>query len=209
MAAVSLLIVHPNVVFRLGIESMLKGTGIRVVGQASTGGESLAEATRLRPAVILLSDQIPDGDVFDHAKRLREAVPSAKILMVGLAPNPIYLARAAAIGITDFIFSITAVKDLVDAIVAAAAGTSPASSSPYGVVQASLQDRSPDSNVDLTPREQQVLRHIAYGLSNEEIAQSMNISIDTVKEYVKNVLRKLRVRDRTQAAVWAVRKGAV
>lgn len=54
-----------------------------------------------------------------------------------------------------------------------------------------------------------MLRHIAYGLSNEEIAQSMSISIETVKEHVQNILRKLRMKDRTQAAVWAVRKGAV
>jgi DNA-binding NarL/FixJ family response regulator len=77
------------------------------------------------------------------------------------------------------------------------------------MILSSLRDRSPDSNVDLTPREQQALRHIAYGLSNEEIAQSMSISIETVKEYVQNILRKLRVKDRTQAAVWAVRKGVV
>ena len=149
------------------------------------------------------------GDVFDHAKRLRTAVPAAKILMVGLSPDPTYMARAAAIGIVDFIFSITSVKELVDAIVAAATGTPPAGSSPYGMILSSLKDRSPDSNVDLTPREQQALRHIAYGLSNEEIAQSMSISIETVKEHVQNILRKLRVKDRTQAAVWAVRKGAV
>lgn len=209
MAAISLLVVHPEVVFRLGIETLLKGTGIQVVGQASTGSEAVAEATRLRPGVILLSDHLPDGDVFDHAKKIRDAVPTAKILMIGLSPNPIYMARAAAIGITDFIFSITAVEDLVEVISSTGAGTSPASTSAYGAIQASLKDRSPDSNLDLTPREQQVLRHIAYGLSNEEIAQSMSISIETVKEHVQNILRKLRMKDRTQAAVWAVRKGAV
>jgi len=66
---------------------------------------------------------------------------------------------------------------------------------------ASLKDRSPQANVDLTPREQQVLRHVAYGLSNEEIAQSMQISIETVKEFVSGILRKLRVKDRTHAAL--------
>lgn len=209
MAAIPLLIVHPNVVFRLGIEAMLKNSGVRVVGHASDGKEALKEAGQKRPSVILLADQLPDGDAFDHAKSLRTALPNAKIVMVGLSPDPTYMARAAAIGCSDFIFSITSVKDLVDAIVASAADTPPAGASPYGMILASLKDRSPDSNVDLTPREQQALRHVAYGLSNEEIAQSMGISIETVKEHVQNILRKLRVKDRTQAAVWAVRKGVV
>jgi DNA-binding NarL/FixJ family response regulator len=66
-----------------------------------------------------------------------------------------------------------------------------------------------DSDIPLTQRELQVLRHLALGLSNKEIAQSLNISVETVKEHVQNVLRKIAVTDRTQAAVWAVRKGLV
>ena len=61
----------------------------------------------------------------------------------------------------------------------------------------------------LTPRESQVISHVAYGLSNEEIAQSLEISVETVKEHVQNLLRKLAVNDRTQAAVWAVQSGVV
>lgn len=209
MAVITLLIVHPSVVFRLGIEAMLKGSGIRVIGQASGGSDALKAAVRYQPNVVLISDQLEDGDVFDHAKSIREAVPSVKVLMLGATPDATYMARAAAIGIADFIFDIASVKDLTNAISAAAAGEAPTGSSPYGAIVSSLKDRSPDSNVDLTPREQQVLRHIAYGLSNEEISQSMRISIETVKEFVSGILRKLRVKDRTQAAVWAVRKGFV
>jgi DNA-binding NarL/FixJ family response regulator len=67
----------------------------------------------------------------------------------------------------------------------------------------------PDPDIPLTARETQVLRHMALGLSNKEIAQSLTISVETVKEHVQNVLRKLAVSDRTQAAVWAVRRGIV
>lgn len=209
MASISLLVVHPSPVFRLGIEAMLKQGNIRVVGHASGGSEALKQATQHRPNVVLMSDQLQDGDVFDHAKSIRDAVPSAKVLMLGSSPDPTSMARAAAIGVADFIFDIKSTKDLKEAIIAAATGQSPAGSSPYGEIISSLKDRSPDSNIDLTPREQQVLRHIAYGLSNEEIAQSMRISIETVKEFVSGILRKLRVKDRTQAAVWAVRRGFV
>ena len=66
---------------------------------------------------------------------------------------------------------------------------------------------TPDPDVPLTQREMQVLRHVALGLSNKEIAQSLTISVETVKEHVQNILRELAVNDRTQAAVWAVRRG--
>ena len=209
MPPITLLVVHPSPVFRLGIEAMLKGRKIQVIGHASSGTEAVKMALQHRPTVVLMSDQLEDGDVFDHAKGIREAVPSAKVLMLGALPDPTSMARAAAIGIADFIFDIKSTEDLKKAIHAAAAGEFPTRSSEYGEIIDSLKDRSLGSNINLTPREQQVLRHIAYGLSNEEIAQSMQISIETVKEFVSSVLRKLRVKDRTQAAVWAVRKGVV
>ena len=209
MPPIALLVVHTSPVFRLGIEAMLKDSKIQVIGHASSGTEAVKKAIQHRPTVVLMSDQLEDGDVFDHAKRIREAVPSAKVLLLGALPDPTSMARAAAIGIADFIFDIKSMEDLKKAIHAANAGESLTRSSEYGEIIHSLKDRSLGSNINLTPREQQVLRHIAYGLSNEEIAQSMKISVETVKEFVSSVLRKLRVKDRTQAAVWAVRKGVV
>ncbi|MGC3968635.1 MAG: response regulator transcription factor [Pirellulales bacterium] len=75
--------------------------------------------------------------------------------------------------------------------------------------QMATRQKQPDSEIPLTQRETQVLRHLALGLSNKEIAQSLEISIETVKEHVQHLLRKMGVNDRTQAAVWAVRKGLV
>jgi NarL family two-component system response regulator LiaR len=207
--SLTLLVVHPSPVFRLGIVAMLEGSNIHVIGHASSGTEAVKMAIQHQPAVVLLSDQLEDGDVFDHAKCIRDAVPSAKVLMLGSLPDPTSMARAAAIGIADFIFDIKSTEDLKAAINAAAAGEFSAGSSDYREIIYSLKDRSLSSNINLTPREQQVLRHIAYGLSNDEIAQSMQISVETVKEFVSGVLRKLRVKDRTQAAVWAVRNGVV
>jgi DNA-binding NarL/FixJ family response regulator len=72
-----------------------------------------------------------------------------------------------------------------------------------------MRDRNSNPTQELTPREFQVLRHIGYGLANEEIARSMGISVETIKEHVQNILRKLAMKDRTQVAVWAVREGLV
>ena len=79
----------------------------------------------------------------------------------------------------------------------------------FGRLTASLQARGADLRDDLTPREQQVVRHLAYGLSNSEIAASLEISVETVKEHVQNVLRKMGMAGRTHVAVWAVKSGMV
>ncbi len=102
-------------------------------------------------------------------------------------------------------------SELVSAINAAAAGQAPTKTGELRRVQGAMATREPSKNeeVPLTQRELQVLRHIALGLSNKEIGRSLGISVETVKEHVQNILRKIAVVDRTQAAVWAVRKGLV
>ena len=99
---------------------------------------------------------------------------------------------------------------MVRVIKAAASGESPIEVGLlYSVASTLGSKKSAGDDVSLTNRESQVLRHIALGLSNREIANSLQISIETVKEHVQNILRKIRVSDRTQAAVWAVRRNIV
>jgi DNA-binding NarL/FixJ family response regulator len=95
--------------------------------------------------------------------------------------------------------------------VAAARGESPSRTGELKKIAATMKVRQvvDDDDVPLTQRETQVLRHVALGLSNREIGRSLEISVETVKEHVQNILRKIAVSDRTQAAVWAVRKGLV
>ena len=102
-------------------------------------------------------------------------------------------------------------QEIVDTITAAAEGSGPRHAGELLKVAGAMskkQEASADE-IPLTNRETQVLRHIALGLSNKEIGRSLAISIETVKEHVQNILRKINVTDRTQAAVWAVRKGLV
>jgi DNA-binding NarL/FixJ family response regulator len=100
---------------------------------------------------------------------------------------------------------------LIETIMTAAAGESPSRSGELRRIAAVMKVRQvvDDDEVPLTQRETQVLRHVALGLSNKEIGRSLEISVETVKEHVQNILRKIAVNDRTQAAVWAVRKGLV
>ena len=206
----SIILIHPRELLRLGLQSVFKGqAGFKVVGQGSTGKDAQKLVKQHEPNLILLYDQLMDQDSFDLAKQLKESNPDLKIVMLGVQDNTTYMARAASAGVNDYLLEGSTGRQIIDTIRDAANEKSPSSLSSYGKVLASMRDRSSNPAVDLTPRELQVLRHVGYGLSNDEIARSMGISVETIKEHVQNILRKMGVQDRTQAAVWAVKQGLV
>ena len=210
MPAITVAFIHPREILRLGLGSVFKGEpGIRVVGQESAGKEAQALVKQHEPNVLLLFDQLDDCDSFDLAKKLKVSSPDLKIVMLGVEENTTYIARAASAGADDYLFEGSTGREILETVRNAAAGKPPSPSSSYSKVLASMRDRTSNPALDLTPRELQVLRHIGYGLSNEEIARSMGISVETIKEHVQNILRKLGVKDRTQAAVWTVKQGLV
>ncbi len=132
-------------------------------------------------------------------------------MLLSALDNPTYMARAQAAGASNFLLKSVSQKELVTAIQNAAAGKPASGAGPFAKVTASMAARDARAARDagVTPREEQVLRHIAFGLSNDEIAQSLDISVETVKEHVQKILRKLDVNDRTQAALWAIQNGVV
>jgi DNA-binding NarL/FixJ family response regulator len=206
----TLIIIHPRELLRLGLTSVFKGqAGIKVVGQGSTAKHAQKLVKQHGPNLILLYDQLDDQDSFDLAKQLKESSPDSKIVMLGVQDNTTYMARAVSAGVHDYLLEGSTGRQILDTLKNAASGKQPTPSSSYGKVLASMRDRSSNLAVDLTPRELQVLRHVGYGLSNDEIAQSLEISVETIKEHVQNILRKMGVQDRTQAAVWAVKQRLV
>ena len=168
-------------------------------------------AEQHHPDVILLDIRMPDGDGLATLEKLRAKVPNSKVVMLSTYDNPTYIARAVALGASDFVLKGSSREALVETIIAAAAGESPSRSGELRRIAAAMKIRQvvDDDEVPSTQRETQVLRHVALGLSNREIGRSLEISVETVKEHVQNILRKIAVNDRTQAAVWAVRKGLV
>jgi DNA-binding NarL/FixJ family response regulator len=131
--------------------------------------------------------------------------------MLSTFDNPTYIARSVALGACDYVLKGSTREAMVATITAAGKGESPSRSGELRRIAAAMKVRQAidDEDVPLTQRETQVLRHVALGLSNKEIGRSLEISVETVKEHVQNILRKIAVSDRTQAAVWAVRKGLV
>ncbi len=128
--------------------------------------------------------------------------------MLSTYDNPTYIARSLALGASDYVLKGSPRNKIIAAIERAVRGDMPADDSVIMPVRAAMERRQKsESGIPLTKRELQVLRHLGLGLSNKEIGQSLEISVETVKEHVQNILRKLDATDRTQVAVWAVKQG--
>lgn len=207
---VRLIIVDDHEVVREGLTTLFCDTAIEVVGTAESGEEAVELSGRLRPDVLLLDVRLKNGaDGLSLIKPLRQACGALRVIVFTAFDNPTYTARAAAAGASDFLLKSVGREPLIAAIEGAVNGKPPHQRGELRLLTSRIADRSLPAGVDvpLTPRETQVLRLIAVGLSNQEIADSLTISVETVKEHVQNLLRKLSVTDRTQAAVWAVRQG--
>jgi DNA-binding NarL/FixJ family response regulator len=209
--SIRMLICDDHEVIRTGLISLLAGTEIEIIGEAANGKDALRLAQKDKPDVILLDIRMPDGDGLSTLEKLRAKVPESKVVMLSTYDNPTYIARAVALGACDYVLKGSTRDDMIATIQAAAAGESPSRSGELKKIAGAMKTRQvvDDDDVPLTQRETQVLRHVALGLSNKEIGKSLEISVETVKEHVQNILRKIAVSDRTQAAVWAVRKGLV
>lgn len=209
--ATRLLIVDDHEVVRTGIASLLEGTDLEVVGMASSGSEAVKIAQEVQPDVVLLDIRMTEGDGLTALEEIHQALPQCRVIMLSTYDNPTYIARANALGASDYLLKDTTREQLLGAINAVAAGEAPSSFGELRRVAGAMATRQKQEDVDvsLTQRETQVLRHLALGLSNKEIGRSLSISIETVKEHVQHLLRKIDATDRTQAAVWAVRKGLV
>jgi DNA-binding NarL/FixJ family response regulator len=153
---------------------------------------------------------MPDCDGLNCLARIKLdlAVP---VIMFSAYDNPTYIARAVALGASGYLLKSASRDEIISAIRTAARGESIWTREELRrVTGALIAPRSgPDSEVTLTKRESEVLKQLAFGLTNKEIAQTLGISYETVKEHVQHILRKVGVSDRTQAAVWAVRKDLV
>jgi DNA-binding NarL/FixJ family response regulator len=209
--SIKLLIADDHEVVRSGLKTILAGTDIKIVAEASTGEQAVRLALKHEPDVVLLDIRMPEGDGLNALGRIKLDRPSMPILILSTYDNPTYVARAVALGAAGFLLKDMTREKLIEVIHTAAAGQSAWTREELRRVTGALATPrlAADVEVPLTQRESEVLRQLAYGLTNKEIALALHISYETVKEHVQHILRKVGVSDRTQAAVWAVRKGLV
>jgi DNA-binding NarL/FixJ family response regulator len=204
---VKLLIADDHEVVRSGLTALLAGADVEIVGEAATGTEAVTMAIEHEPDVVLLDIRMPEIDGLDALEQIRAALPETRVVILSTYDNPTYMARAVALGANDYLLKGSSKAQLLSSITS----TGSVRSEPMRRVAGAMETRRTDvdDGVSLTQRESQVLRHMALGLSNKEIGRSLDISVETVKEHVQNILRKIQVSDRTQAAVWAVRRKLV
>lgn len=209
--SIRILVTDDHELVRSGIKAMLAGTDIEVAAEASSGNEAVERCAAEKFDVVLLDIRMPGSDGLQALARLRQDHPTLPVLMLTAFENPTYVARALALGATGYLLKEMPREQLLATIRKAARGEECWSRDELRRVTGALSTPriSGDLDVPLTQRESEVLKQLAYGLTNKEIAQALNISYETVKEHVQHILRKIGVTDRTQAAVWAVRKGLV
>jgi DNA-binding NarL/FixJ family response regulator len=208
---IRLLIADDHEVVRAGIKSLVSGTDIKVIAEASTGEAAVRLTMKHKPDVVLLDVRMPEGDGLNALGRIKLDLPDQPIVMFSTFDNPTYIARAVALGANGYVLKGAVGEKLLDTIRTASTGESAWTREELRRVSGALATPrlTADVEVPLTQRESEVLRQLAYGLTNKEIAQVLGISYETVKEHVQHILRKVGVSDRTQAAVWAVRKKLV
>ncbi len=210
--SVRVLIADDHEVVRTGIKSILStDSEIDVVGEATTGEQAVAMAVELNPDVVLLDIRMPGNDGLNALGRIKLDRPQMPIVVLSTYDNPTYVARAVALGANGYLMKTATQTEVVDAVKRVSSGENIWTREELRRVTGALATPrlSDDIEVPLTKRESDVLRQLAHGLTNKEIAQALGISYETVKEHVQHILRKVGVADRTQAAVWAVRKGLV
>ena len=210
--AITVLIVDDHTVVRRGIRSLLETEDdIEVVGEASNGEEAVREAERLNPKVILMDLVMPELGGVEATRRIRSRKPDARILVLTSFGSDDKLFPAVKAGALGYLLKEATPEELVRAIREAAVGH--AAINP-AVARRLLREFTREHGAlpppdPLTEREIEVLRTLALGLSNVGIAQRLYISEATVRTHVSNILSKLHLENRTQAALYALKEGLI
>jgi DNA-binding NarL/FixJ family response regulator len=205
---ITVLIVDDHELIHNGISSMLSETNTEIIGNAYDGENAVRLTEELRPDLVVLDVSLVGMSGVETLERILMVSPTTKVIMLSTFANPTYIARSVIRGASDYLVKSAGRGELLSTISRAVQGIDPPDTSLFSRIK-ELMSRRKDKHLTtykLTNREVQVLRHLGLGLSNAEIATSLAISIETVKEHVQNILRKTNASDRTQVAVWAVRE---
>lgn len=202
------LIVDDHPLFRRGLVQLLRTIPAFVlVGEAASGAEGLALARELRPDLILLDLNMRDGDGLDMLRGLRAARSEARVVMVTVSDSGEDVVAALRGGAEGYLLKDMEPEAMLEALQAVAAGRVVIPPQLNHLLAAALRGESRPQSAGaagLTEQELRILEKIAAGLSNKQIGRELDIAEGTVKVHVKHILRKLELRSRVEAAVWAV-----
>ncbi len=209
---IRVLVVDDQELFRRGITMLLVAEdGIEVVGEAGDGVEGTQLAVSTMPDVVLLDVRMPKRTGIEACTQIKEAVPSAKIIMLTVSDEEADLYEAVKGGASGYLLKDSSIEEVAQAVRVVADGQSLISPSMAVKLidefkQMSKPDRDSVPGLRLTDRELEVLRLVAKGMNNREIAKVLFISENTVKNHVRNILEKLQLHSRMEAVMYAVRE---
>lgn len=205
----SILIVDDHPLFRKGvIQLIMAAPEFRLIGEAPNGHEGIAMAMRLQPDMILLDLNMKDMNGIEVLKKLKDAGLDARIIMLTVSDQAEDLMAALQAGADGYLLKDMEPEDLIPQLIEAAHGKVTISEALTQLLVASLREKSlpvHPAEAGLSEQEGRILDHIVEGKSNKLIARDLGIAEGTVKVHVKHVLKKLNLRSRIEAAVWAER----
>jgi len=210
------LLIDDHTLVRKGLEQLLQSRGVEIVASVGSGREGVEQVLALKPDIVLLDMKMPDMNGTETLKQLRAAGATIPILMLTMSREEQDLQAALRNGAQGYLLKDMDPEDLVPALQDAMRGNNVVAKELIGSLTRLVQGHtgkttaksaSTDLLGELTPRELEILKHVAEGQSNKAIGRALEITDGTVKLHVKSILRKLGVRSRVEAAVLAVEHG--
>jgi two-component system, NarL family, response regulator LiaR len=211
---IKVLIADDHKLFRQGLIGLIKTRDdlVEVIGEAETGEEAVCLAEQLRPDVILMDIYMPEMDGLQAAKEIHSRFPKIAIVMLTSSEKDGHLYEAVQVGVSGYLLKSLDANELFDLLKGVVKGETAMTRAMAGKLLKSVANRMADGDKgeqSLTERELLVLRLVASGASNQDIADKLTISINTVKSHLKSILDKLQLENRTQAATYALKHGLV
>lgn len=210
---IRVLIVDDHTLFRSGIKALLqRHEDFEIVGEAGDGLEGVKRAKSLQPDVVLLDLHMPGISGREAVKLLAEEVPECNVLLLTVSEDAEDLIETIRAGARGYLLKNIETEFLLNAIRAAARGESVVSPQMTGKLLMGVRMGKEGAGAEedgekLSPREREIITHLARGASNKEMARTLNVAESTIKIHVQNILKKLHLTSRVQAAVYAVEHG--
>ena len=211
---IKVLIADDHKLFRQGLIGLMKTREdlAQVVGEAETGVEAVQLTQELKPDVVLMDIYMPEMDGLQAAKEIRARFPGVAVVMLTSSERDGHLYEAVKAGVAGYLLKSLDADELFNLLEGVTKGEPAMTRAMAGKFLKAVANRMADEEKGeepLTEREQYVLRLVASGASNQEIAEKLSISVNTVKSHIKSILSKLQLENRTQAATYALQHGLV
>ncbi|MCS7276733.1 MAG: response regulator transcription factor [Dehalococcoidia bacterium] len=207
---IRVLLVDDHEVVRMGLRALLeRRPHLQVVGEAGSVAEAVEQAARTRPHVVVMDVRLPDGTGIEACREIRQMDPSVKVIMLTAFADDEAIVGAVMAGASGYVLKQTRSQGLIEAIERAARGESLLDPAVAGKVLEQLRRLArgeQDELASLSAQERRILELVAEGKTNREIAQELFLSEKTVKNYVSNILAKLNLHRRSQAAAFLARR---